>query len=160
MPFPEGDPVSRASVKAFADRLGQLGWVDGKNIQVYYRFAAGNPTLFESCAAELVRLSPDVILAGNTPAVLALRRQTHAIPIVFVLVADPVGLGFVQGVARPGGDITGFSAFDPPIMAKWLQLLKRIAADITRVAVLFNPETAPYASLADPVLGAAALSLG
>lgn len=160
MPFPENDPVTQRSVAAFTNTLAKLGWVEGKNLRVDYRFAAGNPALFETYAAELVRLSPDAILAGNTPAVAALRQQTHAIPIVFVLVADPVGLGFVQSVVRPGGNITGFSAFDPPIMGKWLQLLKEIAPDITRVAVLFNPETAPYASLANPAIEAAASSLG
>ncbi len=160
MPFPENDPVTRASVKAFVGGLAQLGWAEGKNIQIDYRFAAGNPTLFENYAAELVRLSPDVMLAGNTPAVAALRQQTRTIPIVFVLVADPVGLGFVQRLARPGGNITGFSAFDPPIMGKWLQLLKGVAPVVNRVAVIFNPGTAPYASLADPVIEAAAPSVG
>jgi putative ABC transport system substrate-binding protein len=160
MPFPESDPVTRASVKAFVDGLAQLGWMEGKNIRIDYRFAAGNQTLFKTYAAELVRLSPDAILTGNTPAVAALRQQTHAIPIVFVLVADPVGLGFVQSLPRPGENITRFSAFDPPIMGKWLQLLKAAASTVIRVAVIFNPDTAPYASLANAAIEAAASSLG
>jgi len=102
-------------------------------------------------------LSPDVILAGNTPAAAALQQQTRAIPIIFVLVADPVGMGFVQGLARPRGNITGFSSFDPPIMGKWLQLLKEV---VTRVAVIFNPETAPYATLANRAIESAAPSVG
>ena len=160
MPFPETDSVTKASVKAFANALARLGWVEGKNIRIDYRFAEGNPTLFETYAAELVRLSPDAMLAGNTPAVIALRQQTRTIPIVFVLVADPVGLGFVQSLARPGGNITGFSAFDPPIMGKWLQLLKEVASAVTRVAVIFNPNTAPYASSANPAIETAAPSVG
>ncbi|MBV8399705.1 MAG: ABC transporter permease, partial [Acetobacteraceae bacterium] len=136
------------SVKAFVDALAQLDWAEAKNIRIDYRFAAGNPILFETYAAELVRLSPDAILAGEMPALAALRRQTRIIPIVFVLVADPVGLGFVQSLARPSGNLTGFSAFDPPIMGKWLQLLKEVAPPVNRVAVIFNPDTAPYASLA------------
>jgi putative tryptophan/tyrosine transport system substrate-binding protein len=158
MPFPENDSVMRGSITAFAHGLAQLGWVEGKNIRIDYRFAAGNPTLFETYAAELLRVSPDAMLAGNTPAVAALRQQTRTIPIVFVLVADPVGLGFVQSLARPGGNITGFSAFDAPIMGKWLQLLKEIAPVVTRVAVI-NPDTAPYASLANPAIEAAAPSV-
>ena len=96
---------------AFAQALGRFGWVEGKNIRIDYRFAAGDPTLFKTYAAELVGLTPDAILASTTPAVAALRQQTRTIPIVFVLVVDPVGLGFVQSLARPGGNITGFSAY-------------------------------------------------
>jgi ABC-type uncharacterized transport system substrate-binding protein len=90
----------------------------------------------------------------------ALQRQTHTIPIVFVVVVDPVGLGFVQSLARPGGNITGFGAFNPPILGKWLQLLKEIAPRVTRVAVVFNPDTAPYAPLFNRALEAAVPSLG
>jgi putative tryptophan/tyrosine transport system substrate-binding protein len=145
--FPEDDPVNRASVAAFAGALEQLGWVEGENIRIDYRFAAGDPTLFKTYAAELVGLSPDAILASNTPAVAALRQQTRTIPIVFVRVTDPVGQGFVQSLARPGGNITGFSVYDAPLMGKWVQLLKEVAPCVTRVAVIFNPDTAPYAAL-------------
>ena len=107
--FPENDPVAQASVTAFAQALGRFGWVEGKNIRIDYRFAAGDPTLFKTYAAELVGLSPDAILASTAPAVAALRQQTRTIPIVFVIVPDPVGQGFVQSLARPGGNITGFS---------------------------------------------------
>ena len=101
MPFPENDPVTRASIRAFADGLAQSGWAEAKNIRIDYRFAAGDPTLFETYAAALVKLSPDALLAGNTPALAALQQQTRTIPIVFVLVADPIGLGFVRSFAHP-----------------------------------------------------------
>src|SRR6266446_646173 len=136
--FPENDPYTQAHVTAFAQALGRLGWVEGKNIRIDYRFAAGDPTLFNTYAAELVGLAPDVLLAGNTPAAVALRQQTRTIPIVFALVADPIGLGFVQSFARPRGNITGFSSFDAPILGKWLQLLKEIAPRVTRVATLLH----------------------
>ncbi len=145
MPFPENDPVAQASVTAFAQALGRFGWIEGKNIRINYRFAAGDPTLFKTDAVELVGLAPDAILASATPSVVALRQQTRTIPIVFVLVVDPVGQGFVQSLARPGGNITGFSAYDASIMGKWLQLLKEIAPGVTWVAVIFNPDTAPFA---------------
>jgi putative tryptophan/tyrosine transport system substrate-binding protein len=107
-------------------------------------------------AAELVGLPPDAILASNTPAVAALRQQTRTIPIVFVRVSDPVGQGFVESLARPGGNITGFSVYDAPLMGKWVQLLKEVAPCVTRVAVIFNPDTAPYAALLNRGIEAAA----
>ena len=158
--FLENDPVNRATLTAFAGALEPLGWVEGENIRIDYRFAAGDPTLFKTYAAELVGLSPDAILASNTPAVAALRQQTRTIPIVFVRVSDPVGQGFVQSLARPGSNITGFSVYDAPLMGKWVQLLKEIAPRVTRVAVIFNPDTAPYAPLFNREIEAAAPSLG
>ena len=158
--FPENDPVNRASVMAFAGALERLGWVEGRNIRIDYRFAAGDPALFKTYAAELVGLSPDAILASNTPAVAAVRQQTRAIPIVFVRVSDPVGQGFVESLARPGGNITGFSVYDAQLMGKWVQLLKEVAPCVTRVAVIFNPDTAPYAALLNRGIEAAAPSLG
>jgi putative ABC transport system substrate-binding protein len=139
--FPENDPLSQTIVTAFAEALGRFGWVEGKNIRVDYRFAAGDPALFKTCAAELVGLMPDVILASIPPAVTALLKQTRTIPIVFVLVIDPIRLGFVQSLARPAGNMTGFTGWDPPVMGKWLQLLKEVAPKVTRVAVIFNPDT-------------------
>ena len=140
--FPENDSLTHAIVTVFAQALGRLGWVEGRNIRIDYRFAAGNPTLFKTYAAELVGLSPDAILATAAPAVAASRQQTDTIPIVFVFLPDPVGLGFVQSLARPGGNLTGFSSYDAPILGKWLQLLKEVAPNLTRVAVIFNPDTA------------------
>ena len=160
VPWPEKDPVAQASVKAFAEALKQLGWVEGENIRIDHRFAAGDPVLYKTYAAELVGLSPHVLLAGNTPAVEALRQQTHTTPIVFVLVSYPVELGFVPGLARPGGNVTGFSAYDAPIMGKWVQLLKEIAPRVTRVAVIFNPSAAPFATFFNRAIETAASSFG
>ena len=109
--FPENDPHTQADVTAFAQALARLGWIEGKNIRIDYRFAAGDPALFKTYAAELVGLAPDAILATTPPAVAALRERTRTIPVVFLL-GDPVELGFVKSLARPGGDITGFSAYD------------------------------------------------
>jgi putative tryptophan/tyrosine transport system substrate-binding protein len=160
MPFPENDPVTQASRKAFARALEQFGWVEGKNLTMDYRFAAGNPKRFKAYAAELVGLSPDAILASSSPAVAALQQQTRTIPIVFVLVVDPVGQGFVQSLARPGGNITGFSQYDAELMGKWLQLLKEVAPGVRRVAVIYNPQTAPFAPLFNREIEAAGPSLG
>jgi putative ABC transport system substrate-binding protein len=148
MPFPENDAGARADVTAFVQGLGRFGWVEGKNFRIDYRFAAGDPALIKTYAAELVGLMPDAILASTSPSIAALREQTRTIPIVFVLLADPVGQGFVQSLARPGGNITGFSDFDAALMGKWLQLLKEVTPGLTRVTAIFNPETARYASYA------------
>jgi putative ABC transport system substrate-binding protein len=147
-------------MKAFAHALEQFGWIEGKSIRIDHRFAAGDPALYKTYAAELVGLSPDAILASTLPAIMALRGQTRTIPIVFVLVLDPVGQGLVRSLARPGGNITGFGAFDPTIVGKWLQLLKEIAPGVMRVTVVFNPDTAPDAPLYNRVIGAAAPSFG
>ena len=144
---PEGSPLAQASVTAFVEALRRFGWVQGKNIRIDYRFAAGDTELFKNYAAELVGMSPDAILTGGSPAVAALQHQTRTIPIVFTGIGDPGGQGFVQSLARPGGNITGFGANDPTLMGKWLQLLKEIAPRVTRVAVIFNPDTALFAPL-------------
>jgi putative tryptophan/tyrosine transport system substrate-binding protein len=157
--FPEHDPFTQRIVTAFAQALEHLGWVEGKNIRIDYRFAAGDPTLYKTYAAELVGLAPDAILAGPGAAVAPLREQTRTIPIVFVLVPDPVELGFVQSLAHPGGNVTGFSSFDAPIMGKWLQLLKEVAPSVTRVATIFNPDTA-LSPLPNRAIEAAAPSFG
>ena len=159
IPWPENDPVAQASVNAFAQALGRLGWVEGKNIRIDYRFAAGDPTLLKAYASELVGPSPQVILASTPQAVAAVRQQTKTIPIVFALVADPVGQGLVGSLAYPGGNLTGFSALDPPLMGKWLQLLKEVAPGVTRVAVIFNPDTT-FAALFNSAIEAAAPSFG
>jgi putative ABC transport system substrate-binding protein len=148
MPFPENDAGARADVTAFVQGLGRFGWVEGKNFRIDYRFAAGDPALIKSYAAELVGLMPDAILTSTSPSVAALREQTRTIPIVFGALADPVGQGFVQSLARPGGNITGFSDFDSALMGKWLQLLKEVTPGLTRVTAIFNPDTARYASYA------------
>jgi len=141
----EIDPLSQKCRTAFEQPLERFGWVEGENIRIDYRFAAGDPALFKTYAAELVSLMPDAILGSTTPGLTALRAQTRTIPIVFVLVADPVGQGFLQSLARPGGNITGFSSFNTVLLGKWLQLLKEVAPRLTRVAAIFNPDTTPYA---------------
>ena len=145
MLWSENDPVSQKSRTAFEQALGRLGWVAGKNIRIDYRLAAGDPALFKTYSAELVGLMPDAILTSTTPGLAALRQQAGTIPIVFVFVADPVGQGFVQSLARPGSNITGFSSFDTALLGKWLQLLKEVAPGLTRVSAIFNPDATPYA---------------
>jgi len=160
MAFAEDEPLTQAIVPAFVQALERFGWVEGKNIQIDYRFAAGDPTLFKTYAADLIGMSPEAILASATPAVAALRQQTGKIPIVFVLVVDPIGQGFVQSLARPGGNITGFSVHEEPILGKWLQLLKEVAPGVTRITVIFNPDTAPFAPLFNRAIEAAAPIFG
>jgi putative ABC transport system substrate-binding protein len=146
-------------MRAFAEALGRFGWNEGRNIRIDQRFAANDPALLKTYSAELVGLLPNAILASTPPTVIALRQQTGTIPIVFVLVLDPVGLGLVQSFARPGGNITGFGALDPPFMGKWLQLLKDVAPSVTRVSVIFNPDSSPSAPLFNRGIEAAGASL-
>jgi putative ABC transport system substrate-binding protein len=160
MPFGERDPRSQAFAAAFAHGLEPFGWIESKNIRIDYRFAAGDPALYGAYAAELVGLVPDAILASTPAVAMSVQQQTRTIPIVFVLVVDPVGLGLVQSLARPGGNITGFASYDAPIIGKWLQLLKEVAPGVTRVAVIFNPDAAPLAPSLNREIEAAALSLG
>ena len=130
------DPESQARLAAFAQGLQQAGWIVGDNLRADYRFGAGNADIMRKQAAELVALAPEVILAHSSAAVEALRQTGRTIPIVFTLVADPVGAGYVASLARPGGNVTGFTNFEYSIGGKWLELLKEIAPNVTRVAVL------------------------
>jgi putative tryptophan/tyrosine transport system substrate-binding protein len=134
--IPAEDPESHARLAAFAQGLQQLGWVVGQNVRIDYRFAAPNTDDLRRYAAELVAVSPEVILAQSSGAVASLLQATRTIPIVFTVVADPVGAGFVDSLAHPGGNATGFTNFDYGIAAKWLELLKEIAPGVTRVLVL------------------------
>ena len=137
----ENDPEGQARVRAFVDGLQQLGWTDGHNVRIDIRWA-GNPADSGKYAAELVALAPDVIFASASVNVAALQRITRSVPIVFASVIDPVGAGFVASLARPGGNTTGFSAFEYSLSGKWLELLKEIAPNVTRVAVLRDPSLA------------------
>jgi putative tryptophan/tyrosine transport system substrate-binding protein len=130
---------------AFRKRLDELGWVDGRNIQIDHRWGAGNVDHVRMFAKELVRLNPDALVAITTPAAEALRAETRTIPIVFAAVSDPVGSGLVTSLARPGGNITGFIDIEASLSGKWLELMHAIAPSVTRVAFLFNPQTAPFA---------------
>jgi putative ABC transport system substrate-binding protein len=133
------DPESMARITPFLQALQELGWTDGRNVRIDYRWGAGDADRFHKYATELVSLAPDVILAASTPVVAALQHATHTVPIVFVTVTDPVGGGFVANLARPGGNATGFTVFEYGISAKWLELLKQIAPGTMRVAVLRDP---------------------
>ena len=130
---------------AFEQSLRELGWVDGRNVQIDYRWAAGAIDRYRAFAAELIALRPDVLFAGNTPALAVLQQATHAIPIVFALVGDPIGGGFVTKLDRPGGNITGFMSVEPPLAGKCVELLREAVTTVNRVAFLYNPDTAPYA---------------
>jgi putative tryptophan/tyrosine transport system substrate-binding protein len=141
----EDDPETQARVEAFRQALRDLGLQDGNNIHVDYRWGAANPDEAARNAKELIGLNPDVIFAATTPAVAALVRQTRTIPIVFVQVGDPVGQGFVASLARPGGNMTGFTPYEFSLGGKWLEILKDIAPQVARVALVFNPDTVPYA---------------
>ena len=142
-------------VKAFETGLRELGWVEGRNMRLEYRWAPRDPSLLLSQASELAGLGPDVILATSTPVVAAL-RQGNPPPVVFVQVIDPIGNGFVQNLARPGGYLTGFTSFEFTVGSKWLEALKHVAPAVQRVALIFNPDTAPYAHLFwQPVVEAA-----
>src|SRR5712671_4718373 len=131
-----GDLEGEARSAAFLQALQQLGWSDGRNVRIDYRWAAGDTGRFHRYAEELLALAPDVILASATPSVQALQQATRTVPIVFAIVSDPVGAGFVDSLARPGGNVTGFTPMEFGFGAKWLELIKEIAPRVTRVAVL------------------------
>jgi len=141
----EADPQAQAWEGAFRSRLTELGWIDGRNVHVDYRWGAASVDRLQSLAEELVRLKPDVLIAITTPATAALHTQTRSIPIVFAAVSDPIGSGFVRSLASPGGNITGFIDIEASLSGKWLELMRAIAPRVTRVALLFNPQTAPFA---------------
>jgi putative tryptophan/tyrosine transport system substrate-binding protein len=133
------DPEALASVGAFLQGLQQLGWTDGRNVRIDYRMTAGDADRSRTYAAELVAFAPDVILASGTSTVGPLLQASHTVPIVFVTVVDPVGAGFVASLARPGRNVTGFTNFEYGMSAKYLELLKRVAPQVTRVAVMRDP---------------------
>lgn len=137
------DPEAQTSVAAFKQALQQLGWSEGRNLQIDFRGAAGDPERMQAFAKELVALQPHVILARSTPVTAALLRQTRTIPIVFTVVSDPVGERFVESLARPGGNATGFTNVEFSLTGKWLELLKEVAPGVKRVAFIFNPKLAP-----------------
>jgi putative ABC transport system substrate-binding protein len=133
-------------IAAFREELQTLGWAENRNMRIDYRWAAPDDAKsIQRFAKELVMLQPDLILSNNTPTTAAMLQQTRTIPIIFAIVADPVGSGFVAGFPRPGGNATGFTNFEPTMVAKWLELLKEIVPRVARIAIVFNPKTAPYA---------------
>jgi putative tryptophan/tyrosine transport system substrate-binding protein len=136
------DPEGQARLTAFLQGLQELGWTDGRNVRIDYRWAAADDDRYRRYAAELVALAPDVILAATSQSVAALEQTTHTVPIVFASVIDPVGAGFVASLARPGGNATGFTAFEYSMSGKLLELLREIAPRVIRVAVLRDPSVA------------------
>ena len=136
MPFAKDNPETQARITAFVQGLQTLGWTEGRNLQIEYRWGSGDQ---QKAAAELVALSPDVIFANGTAAVAALQQATRSVPIVFAWAADPVSGGLVASLAKPGGNITGFSNFDYSLGAKWVELLKEIAPYVTNVGVIRDP---------------------
>jgi ABC-type uncharacterized transport system substrate-binding protein len=140
----ENDPVSQARLTAFRNALQELGWTEGRNVRFEVRWSGGNVDRAHAFVAELVKLAPDVILSHGTFSIAALKPATHSIPIVFVIVNDPVAQGFVPSVGHPGGNITGFSFLDYSMIGKALELLKEMAPAVTRVGFMFNPVDYPY----------------
>jgi ABC-type uncharacterized transport system substrate-binding protein len=135
----QDDPVGRARLTAFREALAKLGWVDGRNIRIDYRWSVSGAERLRAAASELVGLTPNVILALGSPASEALRRETRTIPVVFVAAADPLGIGLVESLAHPGGNLTGFTNYDFPMGGKWLEILKEVAPGIKRVLVVLPP---------------------
>jgi putative ABC transport system substrate-binding protein len=157
----ENDIEAQTRASIIRKGLGELGWSEGRNLQIDFRWSGGDAARAKAYAAELVRLMPDVIIANSTLCLKAVRNETTTIPIVFVVVGDPVGQGFVSNLARPGGNITGFTAFEFEIGGKWLELLKVIAPDVRRVAFMFNPEAGlPYAEKFVPSMAEVASARG
>jgi putative ABC transport system substrate-binding protein len=146
MGWPENDPEAQSERAAFVHELQKLGWVDGRNLQIDTRWAApAEPESMHRLAKELVALQPDLLLSQSTPATTALLQETRTIPVIFGIVADPIGSGFVASFNRPSGNATGFAVAEPTQAGKWLELLKEIAPRVTRIAVLFNPAMATFA---------------
>ena len=160
MAFAQIDAGWQRTAAKFLEALEHLGWVRGRNLQIDFRWGGPDPHQIQRYATELVELKPDLIVCQATPSVGALQRTTRTIPIVFVNVSDPLGSGFIESLARPSGNITGFSNFEPAMGGKWVELIKEIAPPVTRIALMSNPDTSPQARFYFPSIESAALSLG
>jgi len=160
MMYAESDAQAHALVAVFRAGLRDLGWTEDHKIRLDYRWATSDSESIQRSAKELVALEPDLILSSSTPTTAWLLQQTRTIPIIFANIVDPVGSGFVASLPRPGGNITGFLNLEPSMTGKWLELLKEIAPRVVRVAIFFNPSTAPYAEIYLNPFKAAAASLG
>jgi putative ABC transport system substrate-binding protein len=160
MAFSENDPEAKSWTGGFREELGKLGWTDGDNVQIDTRWATADVESLQHFAKQLVALHPDLILTGSTPATAAMRQQTNTIPIIFAMVGDPVGSGFVASLSRPEGNLTGFTPIENSLGGKWVELLKEIAPRVARVAMVFDPAMAPFASYYLNPFKAAAASFG
>jgi putative ABC transport system substrate-binding protein len=141
MPYDENDLEAKSYVAVFTQALADLGWTDGLHVRMDLRWTGRDANRTRAFAQELVGLQPDIILASSTPPTAALQRETRMIPIVFVMVGDPVGSGLVPALNRPGGNMTGFAIFEGSMGGKWLELLSAIAPGLKRAAIMFNPDT-------------------
>jgi putative tryptophan/tyrosine transport system substrate-binding protein len=144
LPFIENDPAAKTWLSKFVQGLRDLGWAEGVNLRIDLRWSPGSADQSRIYAKELVSLQPDALFVDSTPQTASHQRETRTIPIVFALVSDPIGSGFVASLSHPGGNITGFTHLEPSMVGKWLELLTEIAPSIKRVAMMFNPDTAPY----------------
>jgi putative ABC transport system substrate-binding protein len=160
MNYAATQPEGQSYLSAFIQGLTQLGWKEGQNLRVDVRWNAGDAALARTYAAQLIGLMPDVILASSTTNLTIIRQATSTVPIVFVQVSDPVAQGFVANLAHPGGNLTGFTAYEFSIGAKWLDMLKEVVSGLTQVAVMFHPETSPQSKFFMQAIDAAAPSLG
>jgi putative ABC transport system substrate-binding protein len=147
VPYSENDPEGQTRLAVLKEELQRLGWAEGRNILIDSRWGALNADLMQRFAEELIASHPDLILTQSTPTTAGMLRQTRTIPIVFVQISDPIGSGFVASLAQPGGNATGFTNFEASLASKWLELLKEIDPRVTKVALLYNPVTAPFAEI-------------
>jgi putative ABC transport system substrate-binding protein len=154
------DSRLQSNLAIFVQGLAQLGWNEGRNVRIDVRWSAGDGDLARTYAAQLIGLMPDVILSVTTTNLKVVREATSTVPVVFLSVSDPVAQGFVASMAKPGGNLTGFSNFEFSIGGKWLDLLKEVAPGLARVAVMYNPETSPQSKFLMPAIATAARSLG
>ena len=141
----ETDAHTSQFLDGFRQGLRENGWIEGRNLTIEFRWTGGDPDRANAFARELVDLKPDLIVSHTTPATAVLHRATSVIPIVFVVVSDPIGNGFVTSLSRPGGNVTGFVNLEASMASKWIELAKEVAPRLKRIAILFNPDTAPYA---------------
>jgi len=153
----EGDRDKQSLIEAFQRRLHELGWTDGRNVQFEVRWSAGQVDRLRAQAKELVGLKPDVIFGEGTPVITTLRQASESVPIVFVNANDPIRFGFVQSLARPGGNITGFISWDSKMGGKWLEILKELAPGVARIGLIYHPQT--YTGQQDESLAAAESTL-
>lgn len=143
MTYAEGDQEASDRARAFEKALAEFGWTAGGNLQIDYRWAAGDPARYRKYAEELVALQPELVIGATTPAVAALQAASRSVPIVFIMVSDPVGSGLVPNIARPGGNITGLTNFEPSLGGKWFEFVRELAPSIQRVGFMLNPDRAP-----------------